>query len=331
MMSVTPYNITAAQLAMDELLEDVRVPGADLVAQMDGAEDTGIIDDLTFAELFTQDALFQNLEQQPKKNVSPTVFPTSAASHDEPSLAAVLFSAAPTTAPATAAQEEAALAAALFSDLPTTLPVPVHRRAPNSRTHTVTSTATVAAMGAVVGATAAPVLLPGQGQLETPEWNGIIPDRFEDLEEEMISLIPHRELAKLMARSRMTEKQIAEAKKLRRRVKNRQSARVCSTRKRVTTKATEYTNAELHDSISNLTAQNQGLLQQHLQLQQQVIAMQKAQQDAVREKLAMEAEVQRMEKMLQDAMKNNIHKGVEAASNAPIDFPLPDTLFAIAA
>jgi len=145
----------------------------------------------------------------------------------------------------------------------------------------------------------------------------------------MISLIPYRELAKLMARSKMTEKQIGEAKKLRRRVKNRQSARVCSTRKRVTTKATEFTNAELHDSISQLTAQNQGLLQQHLQLQQQVVAMQKSQQDAIREKLAMEAQIQQMQKRLQDAQKAAAISGVNDA--APMDFPMPDALFAIAA
>lgn len=147
----------------------------------------------------------------------------------------------------------------------------------------------------------------------------------------MISLIPYRELAKLMARSKMTDRQIAEAKKLRRRVKNRQSARVCSTRKKVTTKATEFTNAELHSSITELTAQNQGLLQQHLQLQQQVIAMQKAQQDAVREKLAMELELQSMQKRLQEATRGAVIAGVNAATTPPMDFPLPDTLFAIAA
>lgn len=313
---MTSYNITAAQLSMEELLSEIQVPGPTTVPRlrMDGAEDASIIDDLTFAELFTQDAIFKELDT------------ASTAS-------------TPTPAPPapSAAQQELSLAAAIF-DLPTTVTSPAHpahRRAPApSAGHALnTQTAASAARSAVVGhaAVAGGPKLPGQGELETPEWNGIVPDRFEDLEEEMISLIPYRELAKLMARSKMTDRQIAEAKKLRRRVKNRQSARVCSTRKKVTTKATEFTNAELHSSITELTAQNQGLLQQHLQLQQQVIAMQKAQQDAVREKLAMELELQSMQKRLQEATRGAVIAGVNAATTPPMDFPLPDTLFAIAA
>jgi len=310
------YNITAAQLSMDELLQDLQVPGSTVSLQMDRADDAGIVDDLTFAELFTQDAIFKQLEVDTNEN---------------------------STTPTTPAEDDEALLAELIVGLPTTVTTPpappaapyVHRRAPSQSagmsSSTPSHTASTAAHSAIVGVASASssLKLPGQDELETPEWDGIIPDRFENLEEEMISLIPYRELAKLMARSKMTEKQIGEAKKLRRRVKNRQSARVCSTRKRVTTKATEFTNAELHDSISQLTAQNQGLLQQHLQLQQQVVAMQKSQQDAIREKLAMEAQIQQMQKRLQDAQKAAAISGVNDA--APMDFPMPDALFAIAA
>lgn len=308
-MMSSSHNISEAQLAMDELLAEIQVP----VAQMDGSEDPGIIDDLTFAELFTQDAIFKDLETEGANKKVTT--PTSAQLAISPTDLFPNF----LTASSSAIQSP-----------------PAFHNVPNSQAPAITPTATAAAFGAVVGKSAdnAQAKLPGQGELETPEWDGIIPDKFENLKEEMISLIPHREFAKLMARSQMTEKQIVEAKKLRRRVKNRQSARVCSTRKRLSTKATEFTNAELHSSIADLTRQNQTLLKQHLQLQQEVVTMQKAQQEAIREKLSMEAELHRMEKLLQDAMKSKITENVtavSAASTAPMDFPLPDTLFAIAA
>lgn len=332
------FNIAAAQTSLDELLSDLQVPGSTSEMTnsytMDGAEDASLIDDLTFAELFTQDAIFaehdklQTPHTQPQPHVDESSLQQQNASKN-----------------ASASEMQAAALAASIFDHQTTAPAAAsHRRAPSRNgglpgpAHTATAVAAAASEVLITPKFADELAfaqqLPGQGQMETPEWDGVIPATFGELEEEMISLIPYRELAKLMARSKLTDRQITEAKKLRRRVKNRQSARVCSTRKRVTTKATEFTNAELHESIAALTSQNQTLMGQHVQLQQQVIAFQKAQQDSVRQKLIMEAELKRMEKMLQDATKGNIVAGVNESANpggAPIHFPEVESLFAIAA
>eukprot|EP00729_Bicosta_minor_P020664 gene20664-22049_t len=152
---------------------------------------------------------------------------------------------------------------------------------------------------------------PGPDQL-TPRWDGVIPESFWDLEEEHIALIS----------SRLTPKQINDAKRLRRRVKNRQSARVCSTRKRVKCHSTASTNAELHAQLKVLHRENESILNQHTLLQHQLIALQKQEAEAVREKVAMEAEVARMQKMLGDALA-----GME---NDPLQ-GLSGSLFAIAA
>jgi len=162
---------------------------------------------------------------------------------------------------------------------------------------------------------------PGPDQL-TPRWDGVIPESFWDLEEEHIALISYKDLAKLMTRSRLTPKQINDAKRLRRRVKNRQSARVCSTRKRVKCHSTASTNAELHAQLKVLHRENESILNQHTLLQHQLIALQKQEAEAVREKVAMEAEVARMQKMLGDALA-----GME---NDPLQ-GLSGSLFAIAA
>jgi hypothetical protein len=160
----------------------------------------------------------------------------------------------------------------------------------------------------------------------TPQWDGIIPDSFWDLEEEMIALISYKDLAKLMVKSKLTDKQVSDAKKLRRRVKNRQSARVCTTRKRVQCHKTESTNDQLHDQISMLTMQNQMLTTNFATLDQQVTALRKSETEAVREKLAMQAEVQRMQTLLEQALQ-----GMGQHQQHDLTLPLPGSLFAIAA
>lgn len=168
--------------------------------------------------------------------------------------------------------------------------------------------------------------LPECPDVLTPVWNGIIPDSFWDLEEEMMALISYKDLAKLMAKSKLTEKQISDAKKLRRRVKNRQSARVCTTRKRVQVHKTENTNDQLHEQIQMLTVQNQALTTQNTTIDQQVTALRKSEAEAVREKLAMQAEVQRMQVLLEQALQ-----GMGDPQHHELTLPLPGSLFAIAA
>ena len=172
---------------------------------------------------------------------------------------------------------------------------------------------------------------PGPDQL-TPHWDGVIPHSFWDLEEELIALISYKDLAKLMAKSKLTAKQIEDAKKLRRRVKNRQSARVCSTRKRVKCHSTESTNAELYAQLTLLQQQNQVILAQHTLLQDQLLALQKSEQEAVAEKLAMEADVARMQTMLDEVMAMATAGPNGTSSNAEHQaYGLSSSLFAIAA
>jgi len=313
---------------MDDLLSDLQVPTSSDNGMpgfaMDNVDDSSLIDDLTFAELFTQDAIFAEHEKSVVGQQKPATLMEEASDSQADMLAASIFD-HQTTAPATPP--------------PPASPPSAHRRAPSPSSGRAgpafTATAVAAAASQVLlpknaDASKKSPVLPGQGQMESPEWDGVIPETFHELEEEMISLIPYRVLAKLMAKSRLTDKEIAQAKKLRRRVKNRQSARVCSTRKRVTNKATEFTNAELHESIATLTEQNQTLMGQHVQLQQQVIAFQKSQQEAIRQKFAMEAELQRLQKAIQDAQKGNVVAGLNQGG-APIHFPEVESLFAIAA
>jgi len=165
---------------------------------------------------------------------------------------------------------------------------------------------------------------PGPDQL-TPHWDGNIPNDFWSLPEEHIALISYKDLAKLMAKSKLTAKQVGDAKKLRRRVKNRQSARVCSTRKRVKCHSTASTNAELHAQLTLLHQQNQVILTQHTLLQDQLVALQKSEQSAVTEKLAMEADVARMQKLLEDTIAGS------GGGGDALLLGLPDSLFAIAA
>jgi hypothetical protein len=71
------------------------------------------------------------------------------------------------------------------------------------------------------------------GQEPVYKFEGPIPQSYFDLSEEDIATIPYRDLVKLMSKSGLTEREVEVAKKLRRKVKNRLSARVCTGRKRV--------------------------------------------------------------------------------------------------
>jgi hypothetical protein len=73
----------------------------------------------------------------------------------------------------------------------------------------------------------------GAGQEPVYKFEGPIPQSYFDLSEEDIATIPYRDLVKLMSKSGLTDREVEVAKKLRRKVKNRLSARVCTGRKRV--------------------------------------------------------------------------------------------------
>jgi len=134
-----------------------------------------------------------------------------------------------------------------------------------------------------------------------PTYDGPLPESFHDLTEEQIATVTYRDFTKLMVKSRLTDKQISDAKKLRRRVKNRVSARLCSTRKRVKCVTTETSNQLLGQRVQALTKQNENLLNQHMLLQERCIELQKNEAQLTREKLYAEAECERLRALLKQA------------------------------
>lgn len=133
---------------------------------------------------------------------------------------------------------------------------------------------------------------------ELPSWVGPLPDSYWDLNELQVASLSFKDFSKLCDRSKLTQRQVAEAKKLRRRVKNRFSAQLCSRRKRVKADSTETENARLRQKVLDLTVANDNLLNQHMMLQERMIETQKAKEELQREKLFLRAEVDRVNKLL---------------------------------
>jgi len=138
-----------------------------------------------------------------------------------------------------------------------------------------------------------------------PTFSGPLPTKFSELCEEQIAIISFKDLTKIMAKSKMSEKQIHAAKKLRRRVKNRLSARVCINRNRSKVSTTTSINGVLSNRIGHLQRQNDTLLAQHIQLQERVIGLQKSEAQAIQEKVYHESEVERLQKLLELAIANS--------------------------
>lgn len=155
--------------------------------------------------------------------------------------------------------------------------------------------------GAFDTATVPHGMLSGVQPQSLPEYTGPLPSSFHDLTEVQIATISFKNFTKLMAKAKLTDRQVNEAKKLRRRVKNRVSARLCSTRKRVKCVTTETSNYSLNHKVSQLTAHNENLLNQHMLLQERCIELQKSDAQHTREKLFMEAENQRLRALLEQA------------------------------
>ena len=131
-----------------------------------------------------------------------------------------------------------------------------------------------------------------------PEYTGPLPESYWGLDESMIASISYRDFTAIVQKSKLTTKQIAEAKKVRRRVKNRHSARLCSTRRRDRCQTTEEINQELVDKLSKAQSDNALLSDQIAALKHIVQERQKCEADAIREQAAMQAELNRVKALL---------------------------------
>lgn len=132
-----------------------------------------------------------------------------------------------------------------------------------------------------------------------PLYTGPLPDSYHDLTDDQIGTIAYKDFVRLMTTSRLNQREVAEAKKRRRRVKNRLSARVCAKRQHEQTQESQSVNGALMSQITTLSHSCDFYQAQTLQLQERVIQLQKSEAEAVRQKLFFEAEVQRLTKLLQ--------------------------------
>jgi len=171
------------------------------------------------------------------------------------------------------------------------------------------TTATTAAPTAAPVPTRAPRQQPHSPSPVLPEYTGPLPSSFHDLTEYQIATVSFKDFSKLMAKSKLNDRQVHEAKKLRRRVKNRESARLCSTRKRTNFVQTESNNQQLSYKVEELAAVNEGLLTQHMLLQERCIELQKNESQLTREKVYAESECARLRLLLQQATDAGLAPG----------------------
>lgn len=135
------------------------------------------------------------------------------------------------------------------------------------------------------------------GTTPLPVFNGPLPESYWQLEEWQIASISFKDFYKLMAKSRLSSKEVDQQKKLRRRVKNRYSARSCSSRKKGKMSSTEGENQALKDQVSELDRLNSVLSSQHMLLQERFIELQKAAAESQREKIFLRAEIDRVREL----------------------------------
>jgi len=125
------------------------------------------------------------------------------------------------------------------------------------------------------------------GYMREYKFIGPVPSSFHDLTEEQVATISYRDLNKLMTRSGLSAQQVNEAKQLRRKVKNRLSARICNGRRNVTRDQAASTEASLGLQIEHLTKANNTAMVMVNQLREQLA-------QSARDKLYFEAEAQRL-------------------------------------
>lgn len=93
---------------------------------------------------------------------------------------------------------------------------------------------------------------------------------YDELTDDQIAFMDFKELMRLMLAAGLTRQDIAETKARRRRLKNRQSARLCSNKKRELCNELSSKNSELHDTIERLQREVERLKKENAFLKQQM-------------------------------------------------------------
>jgi hypothetical protein len=131
-----------------------------------------------------------------------------------------------------------------------------------------------------------------------PEYEGPLPDSFWDLAEDQLAALSFRDFTKMCNKSKLSKAQVADAKRTRRRIKNRHSARECSTRRRERCQNTNENNQTLQQQVTQLMAEKEAISTQHVLLQERAIELEKSRASAVQSNLYLEAEVDRLTAVL---------------------------------
>jgi len=97
-----------------------------------------------------------------------------------------------------------------------------------------------------------------RGQLR-PQLVGPIPDNFDDLTENQLAYIDRKKLEQLMHKAKFTEQQIKEVKLRRRKLKNRRSAKLCTSKKKMQTGQIVETNNVLMAEMQRCRTENVAL------------------------------------------------------------------------
>ncbi len=130
-----------------------------------------------------------------------------------------------------------------------------------------------------------------------PKDEGSVPGSFQLLTDEQIRSIDFDELLRLMDEAQLTAAQQHEVKLLRRRLKNRKSAHVSSTRRRTRFGDVESQNELLVQRARLLEQQNAALQLANSQLQARCAELSKTAIRTAQEKLFMQHEIQRLNQL----------------------------------
>jgi hypothetical protein len=136
-----------------------------------------------------------------------------------------------------------------------------------------------------------------------PEYKGPLPESFWDLAEDQLAALSFRDFTTMCNKSKLSKAQVADAKRTRRRIKNRHSARECSTRRRERCQNTNENNQTLQQQVTQLMAEKEAISTQHVLLQERAIELEKSRASAVQSNLYLEAEVDRLTAALAQAAK----------------------------
>lgn len=186
--------------------------------------------------------------------------------------------------------------------IPSTPPTPPPAQLPRSSTKRGSATAKTLSPRRRAGRTPASKIVAEEveedGTSPLPEYTGPLPDSYWRLKEWQIAAIAFKDFIKLMNKTKLSDKQVKEEKRRRRRIKNRYSARQCSERKKTKVLTTEDCNAELRSHVAEVSLVNESLRSQHMLLQERFIELQKSEAEVMREKIFLTAEVERLHKLL---------------------------------